>query len=262
MIPRFALARGHVWHRRFEPVDHRFRYPLWLVWCDLDATGELLERHAGWGRRWRPVTFRDRDFVDQRDRPLDDKVRAKAGELGLDWRAGRVCMLGQWRTFGVLFNPLVLYFHFPDGADRPDAALAEVRNTPWRERHFYPLRFREENGEQVVEHDKKFHVSPFLPLALRYHWTLHALFPALRLTLRDREGERTVFAAGLDLAMLEARPPAMTAVIARFGAQGVRTLAGIYRQAWKLWRKGVPVYAHPRAGGGDGENGEKTHDGR
>ncbi|MBF5057108.1 hypothetical protein Y5W_02402 [Alcanivorax sp. 521-1] len=260
MIPDFALARGHVWHRRYTPMDHRFRVPLWLVWSDVDAPDRLLAGHWLWGRRWRPVTFRDRDFVDASGRPLGDKVRERAGALGLDWSAGRVHMLGQWRTFGVLFNPLVLYFHFPAGAQRPDSALAEVRNTPWRERHFYPLRLREEGDEQVVEHDKTFHVSPFLPLALRYHWTLHALFPELRLTLRDQDGADTVFAAGLKLAMVEPRAAAMGAVIGRFGAQGVRTLAGIYWQAWKLWRKGARFHSHPRRSKQD--DGEKTHDGR
>ncbi|UWN48656.1 hypothetical protein ASALC70_00843 [Alcanivorax sp. ALC70] len=130
MIPDFALARGHVWHRRYTPMDHRFRVPLWLVWSDVDAPDRLLAGHWLWGRRWRPVTFRDRDFVDASGRPLGDKVRERAAALGLDWSAGRVHMLGQWRTFGVLFNPLVLYFHFPAGAERPDSALAEVRNTP------------------------------------------------------------------------------------------------------------------------------------
>ncbi len=129
-------------------------------------------------------------------------MRERAAALGLDWSAGRVHMLGQWRTFGVLFNPWCCISIFPPAPS--------VRTRPWRRcatplagASFLPLRLREEGGEQVVEHDKTFHVSPFLPLALRYHWTLHALFPELRLTLRDQDGAETVFAAGLKLAMVE-----------------------------------------------------------
>ena len=44
MIPDFALARGHVWHRRPEPVAHAFQYPLWLVWCNVDEPDRLLRR--------------------------------------------------------------------------------------------------------------------------------------------------------------------------------------------------------------------------
>jgi uncharacterized protein len=260
VIPDFALARGHVWHRRPEPVAHAFQYPLWLVWCNVDEPDRLLRRQKLWGRRWRPVTFRDRDFVDGRDRPLGEKVREQALIHGLDWSSGRVFMLGQWRTFGAVFNPLVLYMHFPPGADRPAAMLAEVRNTPWHERYFYPLPLISAAQGQTACHDKTFHVSPFLPMALRYHWCLHALFPDLRLTLEDRDDDRVVFAAGLNMRMLDADAGAMARIIYRFGAQSLRTMAGIYWQAWKLWRKGVPFHAHP--GRSELREEENSHDGR
>jgi len=134
-----AIARGKVWHQRLVPFRHGFHYPLWMVWCDLAEVDAMLARHPAWGRRWRPVVFRDSDFVDARPDSLNDKVREKAVELGLDWQAGRVVMLGQWRTLGTLFNPLVLYLHFSGDSEQPDSMLAEVQNTPWRERHFYPL---------------------------------------------------------------------------------------------------------------------------
>ncbi|ASK34618.1 DUF1365 domain-containing protein [Alloalcanivorax mobilis] len=247
MTERFALARGRVWHRRWRP-EHRFQVPLWLVWCDVDAPEKLLARHRLWGRRWRPVVFRDRDFVDTSDDALGTKVRELAARHGLDWRHGDVFMLGQWRTFGFLFNPLVLYFYYPEGADRPASVIAEVRNTPWRERHFYVFELREDGETLRADHDKNFHVSPFLPMALRYHWTLHAVFPELRLTLQDKDGEQTVFAAGLEMTMVRAERSAMAAVIRHFGAQSLKTVAGIYWQAWKLWRKGAKLHAHPGRG--------------
>ena len=135
-----------------------------------------------------------------------------------------------------------------------------MRNTPWHERHIYALTLSQGPGPQTVAHEKTFHVSPFLPLGLRYHWHLHALFPDLRLTLEDRDGDQLVFAAGLKMHMAEADAPAMARVIRRFGAQSVKTVAGIYWQAWKLWRKGARFHAHP---GKDKQgNGENTHDGR
>ncbi|HCR79567.1 MAG TPA: hypothetical protein DIW42_08120, partial [Alcanivorax sp.] len=53
VIPRFALATGQVWHQRHTPMRHAFRYPLWLVWCDVDAPDRMLARQRLWGRRWR-----------------------------------------------------------------------------------------------------------------------------------------------------------------------------------------------------------------
>ena len=245
MIGR-AVARGRVWHQRNVPFTHRFAYPMWLVWCDLDQIADMLEASPWWGRAWRPVVFRDRDFVDETDTPLADKVRRQAGDAGLNWKKGRVCMLGQWRTFGTLFNPLVLYLHFPEGSDQPDSMLAEVQNTPWKEKHFYPLPLTADaTGMLAVDHDKTFHVSPFLPMALRYHWRLHVAFPDLRLVLEDKQDNEVVFAAGLNLTLLHPDEAVMRNVIIQMGARGLATLKGIYWQAFKLWRRGARFYRHP-----------------
>ncbi|MEH6783682.1 MAG: DUF1365 domain-containing protein [Alcanivorax jadensis] len=241
-----AIARGKVWHQRLVPFRHGFHYPLWMVWCDLTEVDAMLARHPAWGRRWRPVVFRDSDFVDARPDNLNDKVREKALELGLDWQAGRVVMLGQWRTLGTLFNPLVLYLHFSGDSDQPDSMLAEVQNTPWRERHFYPLNLQKnEQGDWVVSHPKAFHVSPFLPMALDYHWHLHVALPGLRLMLEDRKEDQVVFVAGLQLDLKDAGKGNMGSVIFRFGAQGVATMRAIYWQAFRLWRKGGRFHSHP-----------------
>ena len=240
-----AIARGKVWHQRLVPFRHGFHYPLWMVWCDLTEVDAMLARHPAWGRRW-PVVFRDSDFVDARPDNLNDKVREKALELGLDWQAGRVVMLGQWRTLGTLFNPLVLYLHFSGDSDQPDSMLAEVQNTPWRERHFYPLNLQKnEQGDWVVSHPKAFHVSPFLPMALDYHWHLHVALPGLRLMLEDRKEDQVVFVAGLQLDLKDAGKGNMGSVIFRFGAQGVATMRAIYWQAFRLWRKGARFHSHP-----------------
>lgn len=247
MVMTQAVVRGKVWHQRKQPFRHGFAYPLWLVWCDLDEIPQLLSRHWSWGSRWRPVVFRSEDFVDRRALALAEKVREKVAEHGLDWSAGRVIMLGQWRTFGTLFNPLVLYFHFAEGADQPDAMLAEVQNTPWREKHFYALSLEaNEHGELLACHRKGFHVSPFLPMALDYHWRLHVALPELRLVLEDRRGEETVFTAGLQLQLQAPCASNLGRVVWRFGAQGLATLGGIYWQAWRLWRKGARFHPHPK----------------
>lgn len=257
MISR-ALVTGRVWHQRHVPFSHRFDYPLWLVWCDLEQIPELLAVSPWWGRAWRPVVFRDRDFVDGSDQPLSIKVREQAAAAGLNWQQGRVCMLGQWRTFGTLFNPLVLYLHFPEGSDQPDSMLAEVQNTPWKEKHFYALPLEhDEEGALVVDHDKTFHVSPFLPMALRYHWRLHVAFPELRLTLKDKNQDEVVFAAGLNLTLLHPEKALMRNVLVRMGARGFVTLKGIYWQAFKLWRKGARFHPHPGPHKSTQEHGER-----
>lgn len=258
----YAIARGRVWHQRLQPFTHSFDYPLWMVWCDLEKIDAMLGRHWAWGRRWRPVTFRDQDYLDTRAVPLAEKVREKALSLGLNWSHGRTVMLAQWRTFGTLFNPLVLYLHFPQGKSQPDSMIAEVQNTPWRERHFYPLTFsRNENGVLVVNHPKAFHVSPFLPMLLQYHWHLHVALPDLRIGLEDRDKQVCVFKAGMKLQLVAPDSAAMGKGIFRFGAQGLATLKNIYWQAFKLWRKGAVFHGHPAGENAQRDDGDSGDDG-
>ena len=258
----YAIARGRVWHQRLQPFTHSFDYPLWMVWCDLEKIDDMLGRHWAWGRAWRPVTFCDQDYLDTRAVPLAEKVREKALSLGLNWSHGRTIMLAQWRTFGTLFNPLVLYLHFPQGKSQPDSMIAEVQNTPWRERHFYPLTFsRNENGVLLVNHPKAFHVSPFLPMLLQYHWHLHVALPDLRIGLEDRDKQVCVFKAGMKLQLVAPDSAAMGKGIFRFGAQGLATLKNIYWQAFKLWRKGAVFHGHPAGENVQRDDGDSGDDG-
>lgn len=96
-----------------------------------------------------------------------------------------------------------------------------------------------------MSHPKAFHVSPFLPMALDYHWHLHVALPGLRLMLEDRKEDQVVFVAGLQLDLKDAGKGNMGSVIFRFGAQGVATMRAIYWQAFRLWRKGARFHSHP-----------------
>ncbi len=247
MSTESAILYGRTWHRRHTPLEHGFVYPLGMLWVDLARVDEWLDRHWLWGRRWRPVTFRDRDFLDGSDGPLDERVRAKAGELGLDWKEGTVMLLGQPRTLGLLFNPLVLYCHYPPGAQEPATVIAEVRNTPWKECHWYALRpVRFSDGAMGCRHAKAFHVSPFLDMAMNYHWRLRVRERAVSVRIENRRDDGVLlFVAGFSLRRLAEPSREMGYFVFRSGLQGILTRVRIYRQAWKLWRKGVPVQQHP-----------------
>lgn len=258
MISESAIYQGTVWHSRVAPLRHDFSYRLWLAWLDIDRIDETLSLSRWWGRRLRPVTFRDRDFVDDSTRPLAEKVRARAAMYQMDWSGGRIMLLGQPRIFGWLFNPLVLYWHFPEGEDRPDAVLAEVRNNPWHERHWYPLPLADAaNGSPdgfAVRHPKAFHVSPFMQMVMDYHWHLSLGDDDLGVRIENHDQRGHLFTAGLKMHRLAVTSRAMRQIIPRFGWQTLLTSLRIYRQAWSLWRRGLPFVPHPdrqRAARGD-----------
>lgn len=244
MKAKHHIMSGSVWHRRLTPVHHGFSYVLNMVLVDLDDIDGFQASHPLLGARRRPLTLRSRDFVDQRQLPLAHKVREKAAEQGLDFATGRVLMLAQLRGLGWQFNPLVLYWHFANGATRPDAVLAEVRNTPWKERHWYAL--GEAGGEALTffRHPKAFHVSPFMDMNMEYQWQLNWENPlCIRLSaLRDGE---VIFEAGMRLQSVPVSRTAIWKHLPGLLLQGLRTSLGIHVQALHLWRKKVPIHRHP-----------------
>ena len=92
-------------------------------------------------------------------------------ERGIDLTGGRVLLLCYPRLFGYTFNPLSVYFCY-----RADGELAlliyEVRNT-FGDIHPYvlPVTPGEISDAGVrQQQDKLFYVSPFIEMAMRYHF--------------------------------------------------------------------------------------------
>lgn len=217
---------GWVRHRRFEPVEHAFRYPLALVYLDLEELPGALD---GWPR-WL-ASFRRADYLGDPARPLRDEVldlvEARTGARP----AGPVRLLTQLRHLGFSFNPVSFYFCF-DG-DRVETVVAEVTNTPWRERHAYVL-----DGDVVA---KAFHVSPFLGMDAEYAWRVSEPGAALSIEIEHRAEGRRVFDATLSLRRRALTPR----LLARHPAGPLAVAARIYLQALRLKLKGVPYHPHP-----------------
>ena len=110
---------GTVRHRRFEPVEHEFSYPMFLPYLDLDELPRVLAQTRLWSAS-RPALarFRRGDFLGDPAVPLADAAREVARREAGAAAAGPVRMLASLRYFGHAFNPVAFYFCFrPDGAD-------------------------------------------------------------------------------------------------------------------------------------------------
>ena len=80
-----------------------------------------------------------------------------------------------------------------DRADTLRWVLAEVRNTPWNERHYYAV-----DGQQARPLEKAFHVSPFNPMDMVYHWRFNAPGKTLHMHIENHQASK-VFDATLAL---------------------------------------------------------------
>ena len=86
--------------------------------------------------------FRRADHLGPSERRLDESVRDLVeGRLG--WRPdGPIRLLTHLRYFGLVMNPVSFYYCLA-WRGSVEAVVAEVTNTPWRERHCYVLDPRE-----------------------------------------------------------------------------------------------------------------------
>ena len=161
------MCFGTVVHHRRAPTDHRFTYPTNQIWLDPDDPDALFSHHPLWSStRPAPIRFRRRDYLDGGSDPIGPSLR-RLIEPELGWTpTGPIRMLTQPRTWGWLFNPITVYLLWDSdvgsGAQAPVAAVLEVTNTPWKERHRYAVPLTDDAGTLTATFDKSLHVSPFL----------------------------------------------------------------------------------------------------
>jgi DUF1365 family protein len=242
-----CLYTGTVEHRRFAPVANRFRYGLYLLYLDLDELPAVIDRlWFASARRPAPVRFRRDDYLGDAARPLADCVRDRVETETGHRPQGPIRLLTHLRTFGHCFNPVSFYYCFAPGGGPLEAIVAEITNTPWKERHAYVLPVDPRRGPvQRFEFDKVFHVSPFMLLEQRYRWAFTAPAEGLEVYMETRQGGRRLFDVSLALRAHPLTAGSLLGSLLAFPFITIRVLAQIYWQALRLRLKGTPVHDHP-----------------
>jgi DUF1365 family protein len=244
-----ATYEGWVTHRRHRPCEHAFRYRLGLLYVDLDELPDVLDVHPLWSaRRFAPAWFRREDYLAPSKRRLSDAVRAEIGRRTGTTPTGPVRLLTHPRYWGMCFNPVSFYYVFTDHGEDLQCVLADVTNTPWRERHAYllgPLREPDTNGLYRPISRKVFHVSPFMQMDMEYRWQLLAPSERLLVSIENHDAEGKLFDATLSLARRELERRSLGRLLWQYPLQSVKVVAGIHWEALRLWGKRVPFVPHP-----------------
>lgn len=245
-----AVYEGMVTHRRHAPRAHAFSYRMAQLYLDLGEIDRVFRNRWLWSvNRPNLAQWRRADFMAPAEVPLEEAVRLRVLEQTGQVPAGPIRLLTHLRYAGYVFNPVSFYYCFaPDGVTL-DTVVAEITNTPWRERHAYvlPVTGAHRRGRALRwEFDKDFHVSPFMPMQRGYDWCFTPPADDLHVHMKVMDGGQADFEASLAMRRVELNGAALARVLWRYPLMTAQVIGAIHWQALRLWLKGNPVHDHPR----------------
>lgn len=242
-----CLYQGVVHHHRFAPVEHAFRYRLFMVFLDLAELDHVFAGRWLWSTRQRALAeFRRSDYPGPAGQPLAESIRDVVERRTGHRPAGPVRLLSNLRYFGYAFNPVSFFYCFGPDGDAPEAVVADVSNTPWGERHLYVLEAAP-SGAVDCRVDKQFHVSPFMPMDLQHRFRMTAPGERLFVRIEDWRDRQRLFTARLAMHRREISGASLAGALLQFPWMTGQVVGAIYWQALRLYLKGAPYFEHPRS---------------
>jgi uncharacterized protein len=240
-----ALYVGEVMHARLKPIGHhtghRFSYRVMSLLIDLDRLEEADRQSRLFGvNRVALYSFHEKDHGARDGSSLRAYAQRQAAEHGVDLTGGRVLLLCYPRLLGYTFNPLSVYF-----CTRADGNLAliiyEVRNT-FGDIHAYvlPVRPGELSAAGVRQaQDKLFYVSPFLEMAMRYHFRVSPPGEQVKLRILETDREGPLLAATFSGRRRALTTAALVRAFVALPLVTVKIVAAIHWEALRLGLKGA-----------------------
>jgi len=244
-----CIYKGELYHHRYLPRENKFTYTVFFMFLDLNELEHVFDGHWLWSvGRANVANFKRADYLGPANIPLDQAVRGRVEQEFGEQPAGPIRMLTHLRYYGHCFNPVSFYYCYDAADTRVEYIVAEITNTPWRERHSYVLGAKLNQDEEKIlrfQFSKKFHVSPFMDMDFWYDWQFKEPGESLRIHMINFKEENKFFEAVLDMQRREISGAELAWVLIRFPAMTLKVLSMIYWQAFRLWLKKIPYYEHP-----------------
>lgn len=245
-----SLYRGEVMHARLKPVGHRFVYKVLNLLIDLDRLPEADRQSRLFGVNRRALySFHERDHGPRDGSPLSAYVRKIASGAGIDLTGGKILLLCYPRLAGYAFNPLSTYYCY-----RADGTLAlliyEVRNT-FGEHHSYvcpvaPGQLGPAGLRQSC--DKRFYVSPFIGMEMRYHFRLSLPGDEVKLRILETDRDGPLLAAAFQGRRQALTTPHLLVAFLALPFVTLKVMGAIHYEAVRLWLKGLRLQPRPTRG--------------
>lgn len=236
-----ALYFGDVMHARLKPLGHRFSYRVMSLLIDLDRLDEADRQSTLFAvNRAALYSFHEADHGERDGSSARAYAQRCAAARGIDLTGGRVLLLCYPRLFGYAFNPLSAYFCY--SADGGLALIIyEVRNT-FGELHPYVLPVQPgEISEAGVrqQQDKLFYVSPFVEMAMRYHFRVSPPGHSVKLRILETDSEGPLLSATFNGKRRDLTTATLLRSFFSLPLVTFKIVAAIHWEALRLWLKGL-----------------------
>lgn len=241
-----GIYSGTVWHRRLLPKAHQFNYKMLMAVIDLEnirthCSPNTMLRH----NRFAMLSVRDRDHFSENGDSLYVNVQKLLPD-NIKQQDHRIFLVSQLAHFGFAFNPISFFVITSNDYKNILGMILEVHNTPWGERHFYPMfNLQQSNDTFTAEFKKELHVSPFMPMDFLYQFSAQFNDKKMTMTLENWKNNTKHFEAGISLSHHPMTKKAVRQQFIKHPLSPYKAVAAIYWQALKLYVKRIPFYSHP-----------------
>ncbi|WP_303289583.1 DUF1365 domain-containing protein [Marinobacter sp. SS5-14b] len=249
---------GTIRHRRKLPVKHEFQYNIGMLALELEDWHGVTGISPFFSlERFNWLGLSRKDYLDPQEPDLRLAV-IKRVATATGWTPdGPIQLITHPRYLGYVFNPVSFYLCYalgqtPDKGDVPRVILAQITNTPWKQRHVYCLECvqpgpgdREHWHTERFAFSKRFHVSPFNGMNQHYQWLFSFRGPELRIHMNVEEDSHKHFDATLVVQRTALDRKTLHRSLRRFPLETLKGVAGIYWNALKLKFKGAHFHTHP-----------------
>ena len=232
------IFNAKVMHKRLFPKENAFKYSVYYLALPLPAQnikGTFLSfdpKDAGFRDGSDPETF----------------AKKVLSTYGFDSKINNIVLITMPRVFGYIFNPVSFYFSF-DKYKKLLAVIAEVHNT-FGEQHTYFCANADHSSideTQLLEAQKVFHVSPFLPRDGSYHFRFSLKENALSIWIDYYDsGNNKQLMTSLSGTLV---PLTDASLYKAFWAQPfltIKVILMIHLQALKLFCKKISYFKKPK----------------
>ena len=248
VINKSYIYSGTIRHRRFTPFNHFFTYPLFMTYIDLNSIEDTLKKSWIWNiNKPAMISFMRNDYHGDHQISLDESVRKTVFEkIGYKVK-GPIRLLTHLRYLGYCFNPVSFYYCFDEDDNKVEFILAEVTNTPWKERFSYVLQASSNKQENKIRSQmkKELHVSPFWDMDHMYDWVFSSPMDKLNVFMKNYKDGEKVFDATLNLKRNILNRRSLFFSVFKYPLMTIKVVFWIHLQAFFLWLRGATFFIHP-----------------